>query len=266
MGGYGCLMLALRHPDLFESVVSYGAALIEPSGEGDKGKSRWGPKEHSDKFNVWVLARKNADAVRKGISIRMVCGDQDGLYPRNVKFKELLDELKIPVDWVVVPGVAHDTKGLYVKVGLESLKFIEAGRPAKPAGRDGGPGVVLDVDLTRGGAGPGVVAGGKWDAGWRTTGALRPVGRRSAAGAAQGSCRRARARHRKWPAFVPARGHGLEPLPALQAGRGDALPTGAAEAAVQCGDVRSLQPRPRPTGPAGGHRRHAGLRADRRQA
>jgi enterochelin esterase-like enzyme len=172
MGGYGALMLALRHPDLFESVVSYGAALIEPRGEGDKGKARWGAKEHADQFDVWVLARKNADAVRKGVRVRMVCGDKDGLYPNNVKFKDLLGELKVPVDWVPVPGVAHDTKGLYVKVGVESLKFIQAGRGKQPAAQPAPVGrVIFDVDLTKGDAGPGAVTGGKWDGGWRTTGA-----------------------------------------------------------------------------------------------
>lgn len=35
--------------------------------------------------------------------------------------------MKIPVDWVPVPGVGHDTKGLYQRVGLESLRFMEKG-------------------------------------------------------------------------------------------------------------------------------------------
>ena len=65
----------------------------------------------------------------------MVCGDQDGLFQANVEFKDLAAKLKIPVDWVPVAGVAHDTRGLYVRVGLESLKFIEAGLTPPRASR-----------------------------------------------------------------------------------------------------------------------------------
>ena len=56
----------------------------------------------------------------------MVIGSEDGPYQTNVYFKNLLDRLKIPYSWEVVPGVAHCTKCLYDKVGLEGLKFIEA--------------------------------------------------------------------------------------------------------------------------------------------
>ncbi len=127
MGGCGCLMLAFKYPDLFSSVVSYGAAVIGEERITFGGKSRWASKEHFDQFSPWSLVRKNADAIREKVRVRMVCGDKDGLFAANVKFKALLDELKIPVDWVPVAGVAHDTKGLYVRVGVESLKFIEAG-------------------------------------------------------------------------------------------------------------------------------------------
>ena len=53
--------------------------------------------------------------------------------PANTEFKDLAGKLKIPVDWVPVAGGAHDTRGLYVRVGLESLRFIEAGlAPPRP--------------------------------------------------------------------------------------------------------------------------------------
>ena len=154
MGGFGCLMLAFRHPELFSTVVSYGAALIDPVADKpgdrktDKPKAdaanpdapvqkdalvttypragRWGDKAYSDKYNPRALAKTNADVIRTGVKVRVVCGDADGLYQRNVTFKDLLAELKIPCDWVSVPGVAHDTKGLFDRVGLESMKFMQA--------------------------------------------------------------------------------------------------------------------------------------------
>jgi hypothetical protein len=57
----------------------------------------------------------------------MVCGEEDGLLRYNVRFKELLDRLHIDLEWAPVPGVAHDTKGLYQREGLASLKFFAAG-------------------------------------------------------------------------------------------------------------------------------------------
>ncbi len=54
----------------------------------------------------------------------MVCGDKDMLYPANRQFVQLLNELKIPVEWVTIPDVAHDTGQLYRRVGSESLAFM----------------------------------------------------------------------------------------------------------------------------------------------
>lgn len=120
MGGFGCLSVAFKNPELFSTVTSYGAALVI----GPKGENYRDAAHHAE-HDPWALVRKNAAAIRKGVRVRMVCGDADGLYGSNVKFKALLDSLKIPVDWVSVPGVAHNTQGLYEDSGLESLRFFE---------------------------------------------------------------------------------------------------------------------------------------------
>lgn len=111
MGGFGALMIAFQHPELFNSVVSYGAALIDAERL----------KAHHP--SLWL--ERNADRIRGKLAVRMVCGDADGLFAANVKFKDRLGQLGIPVDWVPVPGVGHDTKGLFERVGLESLKFMQ---------------------------------------------------------------------------------------------------------------------------------------------
>lgn len=119
MGGAGSLRLAIKYPDLFRSVVAYGAAVIK----GD----RAGVGEE----NIWLLARNNADRVRGRLAIRMVCGDKDSLCSLHLAFRDLLRSLDVPVDWVSIPDVAHDTKGLYRRVGVESLRFIQAQSGAK---------------------------------------------------------------------------------------------------------------------------------------
>jgi enterochelin esterase-like enzyme len=117
MGGAGALRLATAHPDLFGTVVSYGAAVIKTSKNGGESATNW------------AVLDKQADAIRSKLRIRMVCGDADGLYPLNVEYKNTLLQRNIPVDWVSVPGVAHDTKGLFDRVGVDSLRFIAAGWP-----------------------------------------------------------------------------------------------------------------------------------------
>lgn len=125
MGGGGSLRLAIKYPELFSSVVSYGAALVR-SDRIRADDRRYGSKEYFDRNSPWTLVEENADRIRGKLAIRMVCGDKDGLYPLNVEFKDKLKKLGIPVDWVSIPDVAHDTKGLYRRVGVESLKFMEA--------------------------------------------------------------------------------------------------------------------------------------------
>jgi endo-1,4-beta-xylanase len=119
MGGFGCLSVAFRNPDTFCAVCSYGAALtISATGRNYKSP------EHFTEHNPADVVKANTDAIRKGVRVRMVCGDADYLYESNVRLKDLLESLNIPVDWVSVPGVAHNTMGLYEEVGLESLGFL----------------------------------------------------------------------------------------------------------------------------------------------
>ena len=84
-------------------------------------------KELFDQFAHWTLVQRNADAIRDGLRIRMVCGDKDPAYPNNIEFKDFLATTNIPVSWISVPDLAHDTTGLYNRVGLESFKFMHEG-------------------------------------------------------------------------------------------------------------------------------------------
>jgi enterochelin esterase-like enzyme len=118
MGGAGCLYNAFKNPHMFSAVVSYGAALVK------------GGKESP---SYWL--DQNVEEIRKSLRVRMVCGSQDGLKKGNDTLRSKLQQLKVPVDYVIVNGVGHDTQGLYERVGLQSLKFIEAafnGTPGTP--------------------------------------------------------------------------------------------------------------------------------------
>jgi hypothetical protein len=60
-----------------------------------------------------------------------VCGDQDKNHADNLKFKAFLETQNIPVSWVSIPGVAHETKALFDRVGVESLAFMNEGFTGK---------------------------------------------------------------------------------------------------------------------------------------
>lgn len=123
MGGFGCLSVAFRNPDLFCAAIGYGAAMSITA----KSQGNYRDEAHFAEHDPHVLIRKEPARIRDRLRLRLVCGDADWLYPANVKFKDLLDELGVPVDWVIVTGVAHNTMGLYEARGLESLHWLEDG-------------------------------------------------------------------------------------------------------------------------------------------
>jgi len=124
MGGCACLMLAFKHPELFSSVVSYGGAVIPPAIAPFSPIAKFHKREHYQAHSPWTWAHKNADAIRQGLRVRMICGDQDRLYAANEKFVQLLRKLEIPIDWITAPGVAHETGKLYRLFGLDGLTFM----------------------------------------------------------------------------------------------------------------------------------------------
>jgi endo-1,4-beta-xylanase len=120
MGGSGSLILALKRPDLFSAVVAYGSNFI-PHNPNDTNDLR---RKLSAEFSQYALVERRTDEIRAHVRIRLVCGDQDQHHAENLKFKAILEGLQIPVSWVSVPGVGHDTTGLFSRVGVESLAFM----------------------------------------------------------------------------------------------------------------------------------------------
>lgn len=130
MGGCGALMQAFKHPALFSSVVSYGAALVgfDRLRGREMGKLIFNDDQvYFDEYNPRIWAKRNEREIRRSVRVRMVIGAEDNLYETNVDFKQMLDQLKIPYSWKVVGKVAHCTECLYGEAGLESLKFIADG-------------------------------------------------------------------------------------------------------------------------------------------
>jgi len=110
MGGYGALLLALRHSDLFCATASLSGSTYfahEPSErhkDDDVGYLAASlPREANDLF---YLAARHAEA-GKPLAIRQSCGTEDFLYATNLAFHRHLEALGIAHEWVEHPG-AHD--------------------------------------------------------------------------------------------------------------------------------------------------------------
>jgi S-formylglutathione hydrolase FrmB len=111
MGGYGALLLAFKHPDLFTVAASLSGALIlgRPPEEmiagfleGPFGKP-FNP-EYWDKNNPFNLI-KNIKGTK--LHVYIICGDDDdfGLYIGAARFHEALVKAKIPHEYRIYDGI-----------------------------------------------------------------------------------------------------------------------------------------------------------------
>jgi len=144
MGGYGALRLGFSHNDLFGVVSALAPGLIS---EKDQPPQRIPPDlfervmgsdlEYFRANTAWTAAERNADKIGKNTLIRIVVGDKDTVnYERCQAYRDLLNNLQVPFQFVVVPGVKHSYPELYATLGDEAFVFY-----VRAMGRFSGGGV-----------------------------------------------------------------------------------------------------------------------------
>jgi len=129
MGGYGALMLAMRHPDKFSAAVSHSGALVfAHTFQGTRGRDFRDVGALSEAlprraYDLWSLARRQRKS-RRRMAIRFDCGTEDGLIDANRAFHAHLDKLGLPHEYAEHPG-AHEWAywDLHVQ---DTLKFVLA--------------------------------------------------------------------------------------------------------------------------------------------
>jgi len=138
MGGYGTLVYALRHPDMFAACAAYSAAIYTEEeilahdsarwertesivyGPGLEGKDRL--TEHLLAYNPLEIVKNAEDKKFNRLRIYIDCGDDDFLYRGNDAFHTLLRNLEVPHEYRVRNG-GHSWS--YWRSGLlDGLKFI----------------------------------------------------------------------------------------------------------------------------------------------
>lgn len=152
MGGFAALALAMKHVDLFGSVVAYAPALLEVQRAADgietiaraggthAGGSPYSPAlaaknrqvfvtmfgddpEVFDRHSPWALVRSHAATLRDALPLRIVIGTDDGLWNANQLFHALLLENGYDHELRTIDRVAHDLDALYEAVGVDGIAW-----------------------------------------------------------------------------------------------------------------------------------------------
>lgn len=138
MGGYGTLIYALKHPELFAACAPLSAAVWEDNdlvsmpdntwnnvigrvyGIGLKGKDRL-TKTWYDNSPLKIIADKTADELKK-VRYWIDCGDDDFLTTGNAHLHIALSEKAVPHEYRVRDGAHNWT---YWRTGItDALQFI----------------------------------------------------------------------------------------------------------------------------------------------
>jgi enterochelin esterase-like enzyme len=124
MGGYGALRLGFKYPYLFGTVSALApsikpmnkepAVVREPFGNDPVFWDRVGPSN---------MAKEHASEIRTGTRVRILVGDQDPLLKPVTEYNDLLTSLKIPHEFVVVPGAHHRYDEILSRLPEDRLQF-----------------------------------------------------------------------------------------------------------------------------------------------
>jgi putative tributyrin esterase len=110
MGGYGAVMLALRHPEIFSVACSHSGAVFfchEPLNlPGHEYDDMFAATLPKGKYDCYKLAAKRKKD-RKLPALKLDCGTEDFLLMHNRRFRAYLDKIGVPHDYAEFPG-AHE--------------------------------------------------------------------------------------------------------------------------------------------------------------
>lgn len=138
MGGYGTLVLAMRHPELFTAAAGLSAAIVNDAEFSNRLKNdRWGYNtlfgplrgdtlpEHWHRYSVLKMAETTDAAKLSSVRWWLDCGDDDYLFEGNALLSLALHHRKIAHEYRVRDG-AHTWE--YWRTGIvPALEFIGRG-------------------------------------------------------------------------------------------------------------------------------------------
>ena len=133
MGGNGALKLALKYPEIFGSVVAYAGSYMRLPLDGYFPGIAPAQQEWISKLTQWysadddVFELANKNFARFGqLRIRFIGGTKDVSMPDAESLHSWLLHCKIPHEYEVLLGVAHDGHAYYTRTGLHGFQFHDA--------------------------------------------------------------------------------------------------------------------------------------------
>jgi S-formylglutathione hydrolase FrmB len=126
MGGFGALKLAFEYPDLFGSVVAYGATLSDAAAFkkhlGKVFNTMFGTDANYAASNPTTLAERNAEKLRS-TAVMLIVGSKDEFLPGHLALRDKLQQLRIPVGYEEVRGAKHNKDDLYEPAAAKAFQF-----------------------------------------------------------------------------------------------------------------------------------------------
>lgn len=134
MGGFGALKLAFKYPDMFGSVVAYGATLssaeqMKKHLEKVYTKTFGGDKARFDANNPLALLERNAKEIRQGIAVGLFVGSKDEFLSANRQLHERLKALRVRERFEEIPGARHKKEAIYEKAASRGFAFTAENLP-----------------------------------------------------------------------------------------------------------------------------------------
>jgi S-formylglutathione hydrolase FrmB len=144
MGGFGALKLAFKYPEVFGSVVAYGATLPDASEFKKHLRKVYAQVFGNDTTRFadndpLVLAERRAKGIRDQLDISIVVGTKDEFLPRNRALRDKLVQLGIAHAYREIPGAGHSKDDLYEPAAARGFDF-------SIARFDKGPGKATPLD------------------------------------------------------------------------------------------------------------------------
>lgn len=127
MGGFGALKLAFKFPEMFGSVVAYGATLSnaqEMQKHLGKVYSRmFGSPQRFEANNPVSLAQDQAGKIKGHVAVQLIIGTKDEFLDANRELAQRLKAGGVQSELIELPGVKHDKDQLYPKGSARAFEF-----------------------------------------------------------------------------------------------------------------------------------------------
>lgn len=127
MGGQGALLLAFKYPSLWSSVVAMAAGLCTGEELLEELPQVFDVMHASvqqyDETSAWAWVEKNADLLRNGPALQIICGEKDTQLYRSKRMHEQLDTLGIEHGFQQIEGVGHESAKIFPFSGMVGMLF-----------------------------------------------------------------------------------------------------------------------------------------------